>query len=169
MERDLQVMVNAGNHLVVDSPSQPTGTWDIVFYLFLLGGLAYVVYRMWPVSRIAAAGLVAVALVVSLFVWSNQGTSYRMDMDRATDQLTVSSFRGSDRTQPLTTTQTPLDSLTRADMEFDRNYRRITLSTRDGKQVRPLGPDYNIMDSQFNVLGDIQRFLGQEPTTPAGK
>ena len=140
--RDLQIVIDTKDRLLVDSPSEP---WSIVTLAFLscvFAGLCYVVYRLWPVSRLAAIGIVLVAVIVSVFVSSDLGTSYRMDMDRQKGEMIMNSYRGSDRSEPLGTWVDALNRFQRADMEFDRGDRRLVLTTSDGQLVRPLGPDF---------------------------
>ena len=121
------------------------------------------VYRLWPVSRLAAIGIVLVAVIVFVFVSSDLGTSYRMDMDRQKGEMIMNSYCGSDRSEPLGTWVDALNRFQRADMEFDRGDRRLVLTTSDGQLVRPLGPDFNNMDNQFKVLEEMRNFLAPQP------
>ena len=159
MERDLQVLVNTRDHLVVDSPAGTEGIVLVVSLGVLLVMMAYVIYRVWSRSKVAAIFFAVVTLAAELLVYSDRSRSYRMDLDRSQGQLIMTTF-------PLATERDPLNELTRADMEFDRASRRITLSTANGQHLHPLGPDFEMMDSQFNVLGDVQKFLGQSNATP---
>ncbi len=164
MERDLQVLVNTNDRLVVDSPAASLGTLNLVLLAVGIAVAGYLVYRLWPVSRIAAVVTVVIALAVGWLVFADLGTSYRMELNRGKNELIMNSYRGKNRTTATGTWVDPLDALERADIEFDRRYRRITMTSHDGQVIHPLGPDFTIMDSQFQVLGEIQRFLGQEPT-----
>ena len=166
MERDLQVLVNTRDHLVVDSPAGTEGIVLLVGLGVLLVMMAYVIYRVWSRSKVAAIFFAGITLAAELLVYSDRSRSYRMDLDRSQGQLIMTTFSGTDRTDPLATERDPLNALTRADMEFDHAYRRITLSTANGQHLHPLGPDFEMMDSQFNVLGDVQKFLRPSNATP---
>ena len=164
MDRDLKILLNTTDKLIVRSPSEHMGTFNIAVIAIVACGVAFLAYKLWSASRIASVVLVVIALVIGLIVSADRGTSYQMEMNRPQNKLVMTSFRGSNTQDELKSITLPLNDVERADMEFNRTSRRITLTMRSSKPIHPLGPDFEYMDSQFKVLGIIQNFIGQTPT-----
>ena len=161
MERDLRILVDTADKLVIQSPPRETDYFIIIFVVCMM---SYALYKFWTNSaRAYAIGLVVIAIPISWLVYDTNKYGYQMEMDRAKNVVLITPFTGTSNPHFDKTVVLPLDRVERADMEFDRNYRRITLTVRNGTPFHPLGLNYEIMDSQFKALGLIQSFIEQGP------
>ena len=161
MDRDLRILVNTADKLVIQSPPRGIPTFVIIVTICLL---SFLVYKLWTTStREAAIGVIVIAIPVSWLVYVNNKNGYQMELNRIQNTVVVTPFTGTTHQHFFKSNSMPLDHVERADMEFDRNFRRITLSTRSGTLVHPLGPNYEVMDSQFIALGLIQSFIERGP------
>jgi len=162
MDRDLKILVNTPDQLTVINPPD-SFNW---FYGIVFGGLlvltVFLCWKFFKTSRWLGFGLIALVLVLGIFVLSGFKTTYKLVIDRKNNTLIYQTMGSSN--DVLESKQLDLNTVKRADMDFNRNHRRIVLTLNDNQQIFPLGMGFDYENSQFEVLDLIRQHIGQQAT-----
>jgi hypothetical protein len=161
MSRDLQILVNTPDQLTVMNPPDSFNWFKGIVFGGLLVLALFLCWKLVKISRWLGLVLIVVVLIISMVISSNFKTSYRLAIDRKNNTLIYQTMGlGNDIVESQ---QLDLNSVKRADIDFDRARRRIVLTLKDNQQVFPLGMGFDYENSQFEVLDLIRQHIGQQP------
>lgn len=157
----ISIISNTSGNLIAEQHPQTAGFLIGVFTLACIGFAIYLVWtRAWTMLILPILGL-ALMLFLSRI---GQKTTYRVDIDQQTHQITSEQLKDG---KVISTTTTPASDLTSAEMQFNRGARTIVLIHRDGHQSFPLGEE-ELQDEpdQYVILNALRQVIGQSPASP---
>jgi hypothetical protein len=161
MERDLKIHVATPTNLTIENPP---ASFDLFYAFFFVAALIFcsvLTWKLFFVKKWIGILTAVIFLFVGLIVYVSRSSGYTMEIDKSNNSFIYA--ESDSKGNILSPNTVDLSTVERADMDFNRNQRRIVVSLKDGTHIFPLGDSFSYEDSQFKALDLIRQYICQKP------